>query len=88
VAQIKAAQAFLYDVTVILPDGNDQEILVSSAQKLMAGDTLIVTIGGGKTKLAVIEAAGIMHPQSAPGSRSNPRCFIRRDQTGRAVARA
>ena len=87
-AQVKAAQAFLYDVTVLFANGDGMEVLISSAQQSVAGDTFMVSGGGGKPRLAVIQSAGIMHPQSSPGSRSNPRCYIRRDQTGRAVATA
>lgn len=85
-ANIKAAQAFLYDVTVMYSDGSVMEVIVSSANKLAGGDTLMVTGAGGKSRIAVIEPAGIMHPQSVPSSKSSSRCYIRRDQLGRAVA--
>lgn len=85
-ANIRAAQAFLYDVTVMYSDGSVMEVIVSSNQKISGGDTLMVTGTGGKSRLAVIEPAGIMHPQSVPSSKSSSRCYVRKDQTGRAVA--
>lgn len=85
-ANIKAAQAFLYDVTVMYPDGSAMEVIVSASQKISGGDVLMVSGAGGKSRLAVIESAGIMHPQSVPSSKSSSRCYVRKDQTGRAVA--
>jgi hypothetical protein len=87
-AQIKAVPAFMYDVTVMFANGEETQILIATPTQLVAGDTLMVSGGGGKPRLASILPAGIMHPQSAPGTRANPRCYIRRDQTGRAVATA
>lgn len=85
-AQIKAAQAFLYEVTVMYADGSEMVVIVASTQKLAGGDTLMVSGAGGKSRVAVIEPAGITHPQSVPSSKSSSRCYVRRDQTGRAVA--